>query len=67
MSSVRKELSVKRKNLRVGVLLCSMFKNTFLEIIRWPLLARGTKAMGLGLVRLSTSSRHVFSYQAICC
>ena len=35
--------------------------------IRWPLLARGIKAAGFGIVRFSTIISHAFSYQAICC
>ena len=36
-------------------------------LIRRPLLAKGTKAAGLDLVRLLTISGHAFSHQAISC
>ena len=36
-------------------------------LIRRPLLARGIKAAGLGIIRILTISGHAFSCQAICC
>ena len=38
-----------------------------LPVIRRPLLARGNKAAGLGLIRFLTIIGHALNYQAICC